>query len=426
MNVHGRPIGRYLVLAALALAPAAGCGKAPVTLAPTKPSEVVVDRPVIRPFVDHEEFTGRTEAFNTVDIRSQVSGYLDSVHFKDGADVPEGALLFRIDPQTYTAALDQAKSALTQAKAHLDRLTRDHERMIKLKGTTALSQEEFDRVVGDREEAGAAVKVAEAAKRLAETNLAYTEIRAKFAGRLSRRMIDPGNVVKANETLLTNLVALDPIYAAFDVDERTLLRIRRLVREGKITSARNDEVRVEIGLADEEGYHHSAPITFVDSRVDAASGTLRVRATLPNPKILFSPGLFLRIRLPVGKPKPALMVPEEAIGSDQGQRFVYVVNDKDEVEYRKVKPGPLTELARGDGPAEQVRVIEEGVSPADRVIVSGLQRVRAGVKVAPKERAPAPPAGNPLKLPDTIGAAQPPASPNTVSLPLVPNPTGKP
>jgi len=354
-----------------------GCTKSPPQLAPTKPTEVVVSRPVVRKVTDYEDFTGRTEATNTIDIRAQVTGYLDAVNFKDGADVREGDLLFQIDPQMYAAEYDQAKATLSQAKAHLDRVTRDYNRLIGLRGTKAVSTEEVDRVIGDREEADAAVKVAEASLKRAETNLGYTQIRAKFSGRVSRRAIYPGNVVKANDTLLTNLVALDPIYTTFDVDERTLLRIGRM-KDGKVTSAGPpgaEDVTVQIALADEDSFARPAKVDFVDNKVDPNTGTIKVRATLPNPNLLLSPGLFVRVRLPIGKAHRAILVPEEALGSDQGQKFVFVVNDADEVVYRRVRTGLQV---------DRMRVVEEGVSPSDRVIVSGLQRVRAGVKVNPR------------------------------------------
>jgi multidrug efflux system membrane fusion protein len=196
-------------------------------------------------------------------------------------------------------------------------------------------------------------------------------------------MIDPSNLVKANDTILANIKSLDPIYATFDLDEQTLLRLRRLVREGKIVSARSEPVTVYIGLADEEGYSLAGVIEFIDNKVEAGTGTLRVRAEVKNDKLFLSDGLFVRIRLPVGKPKPSLVIPEEALGSDQGQRYVYVLNDKDEVVYRAVKLGPQV---------ERLRVIEEGVKPSDRVIVRGLQRVRPGVKVVANEAAVVKPA----------------------------------
>jgi len=375
MNCLLRLVPAGLVVTSLGLS---GCQKAPPSLAKTKDPEVVVARPTTQLVTDHEDFTGHVEAIPTVDLRAQVTGYLKATHFKDGFDVEKDALLFEIDPQTYQTEYERTKAVVTQAEARLERLNRDYNRVIQVADKGTVTQEEIDRIAGDRAEARAAVAVAVQQRELARQNLDFTKIRAPFAGRIGRRMLDPSNLVKANDTILATLVSLDPIYVNFDLDERTLLRLRRLVREGKIVSARVDPTTVHIGLADEEGYSLAGVIDFIDNRVEAGTGTLRVRAKVDNSKTLLSPGMFVRIRLPVGKPKPCLLIPEEALGSDQGQRYVFVVNEKDEVVYRMVKLGPQV---------DRLRVIEEGVKPDDRVIVSGLQRVRAGVKVVPKEAA---------------------------------------
>jgi RND family efflux transporter MFP subunit len=373
MNRVIRPTPAGVFVIAIGLA---GCQKAPPALAKTKEPEVVVARPTVEPVTDHEDFTGHVEAIPSVDLRAQVTGYLKAVHFKDGTDVPKDAPLFEIDPQTYQSEYDRAKAAVTQAEAHRGRLERDFRRVALVPDRGSVTQEEVDKIAGDLAEARAAVGIALAQRELARQNVEFTKIRAPFSGRIGKRMIDPSNLVKANDTILATLVSLNPIYATFDLDEQTLLRLRRLVREGKITSARNEAVAVHIGLADEEGYSLTGVIEFIDNKVEAGTGTLRVRAQVDNDKLLLSPGMFVRIRLPVGKPKPSLVIPEEALGSDQGQRYVYVLNDKDEVVYRAVKLGPQV---------ERLRVIEEGVKADDRVIVSGLQRVRPGVKVVAKE-----------------------------------------
>jgi RND family efflux transporter MFP subunit len=364
----------------LTVATLSGCQKAPPTLAKAKDPEVIIAKPTRQDVTDHEDFTGHVEARETVDLRAQVTGYLKAVHFKDGTDIAKDALLFEIDPTVYDAELERAKAAVVQAEARFDRLTRDYNRVIRVQDKGTVTQEEIDRIAGDRAEARAAIGVAVAGRALAEQNLTFTKIRAPFSGRIGKRMIDPNNLVKANDTVLATLVTLDPIYVAFDIDERTIWRLRRLVREGKIVSARTNPTEVKIGVADEDGYSLSGIISVIDNRVAAGTGTLRVWATVENPKTMLSSGMFVRIRLPVGKPKPALLVPEEALGSDQGQRYVLVLNEKDEVVYRAVKLGPQV---------ERLRVIESGVGPDDRVIVSGLQRVRPGVKVSPKFAEPA-------------------------------------
>lgn len=379
------------LLPAFVLALVAGCEKPPPKLADTKPTEVLFDRPAARKIVAYEDFTGRTEAVNAVDIRAQVTGYLHKVHFKDGADVRAGDPLFDIDPRTYQATADQAKATLTQAEARRDRVQRDFDRIGKLAASrdVAVSQEEVDKVKGDKQEADAAVAAAKASLKLAEQNVDYTHIKAPFDGRLSKRAIDEGNVVKANDTVLTSIVTLDPIYATFDVDERTLLRIRRLIAKGEADSARLSDVKVMVALSDEDGFatEREGVISFIDNKVEAATGTLRLRATLTNKDRLLSPGLFVRVRVFVGRKHDALLLPEEAIGSDQGLKFVYVLNEKDEVVYRRVA------LGQQDG---KQRVIESGLTADDRVVVVGLQRVKQGAKVAPKlwtpPTAPTPPA----------------------------------
>jgi RND family efflux transporter MFP subunit len=272
--------------------------------------------------------------------------------------------------------------------------------------TKAISQEDYDKAEGDRNEAAAAVGVAEAARDVAQQNLDYTLITATISGRISQQMIDPGNMVKANDTVLTTIVSMDPMYAYFDIDERTLLQIRRLVRAGKVRSAREGGAKVCLGLADEGGFPHEGTINFIDNRVDIPTGTLRVRGLFPNPNRMLSPGLFVRVQVPIGDPHQSLLVSERALGSDQGQKFLYVLNDKDEVVYRHVEVGTLN-----DG----LRVIHSGVKPGERVILSGLQRVRPGIKVNAKNVAMA---GK--DMPATAAAEAPSASPGAAPL----NPAG--
>jgi RND family efflux transporter MFP subunit len=352
-----------------------GCGKAQPKLAPAKPAEVLVSAPVTRSVADYEEFTGRTEAFRTVEMRSRVTGYLDRVNFKEGADIKQGDVLFEIDPRPARAEYERSAANVTQAEARYARVDSDYQRALSLNKTGAMSNEEFDKISGDRAEAAAAVRVASASRDAAKLTLDFTKIIAPISGRISRMMIDPGNLVKADETMLTSIVTQDPMYAYFDVDERTMLRLRRLRQAGKIRSARNSSIPVELGLTDEDGYSLNGTIDFVDNRIVANTGTLRLRGVFENPNGLLSPGLFVRIRMPVGDPFQAIMVSEQSVGTDQGQKFVYVVGDKNIVQPRKVKVGSLH-----DG----MRVIEQGLAVGDRVVVSGLQRVRPGATVDPK------------------------------------------
>lgn len=366
---------RLFYLLATSILGLSSCARPAPPLAQTKPAEVIVGLPTKKIVTDYEEFTGRTEAIKAVDVRSRVTGYLEKIHFVDGKDVKENQPLFDIDPKVYQATLDQSIATVNQAKARLDRVKRDYDRLQAAIGTNAVTQEEFDRVKGDQDEAIATLNLAKAGQALAEANYKYTKILAPISGRISRRMIDAGNLVKADDTVLTTIVSLDQMYANFDVDERTLLRFRRLIQEGKVDSARTTDVYVDIGLADEEGFLHKGLIDFSDNKVDPATGTLRVRAILKNENGLFSPGLFVRVRVPVGRPHEAILIPEEALGSDQGLKFVFVVNDRDEVVNRPVKIGQQV---------DRERVILEGLQPTDRIIISGLQRVRPGAKVTPK------------------------------------------
>jgi RND family efflux transporter MFP subunit len=352
-----------------------GCGAKDVPVAEKKPIEVVANLAVTREVIDYEDFTGRIEAEKRVDLRSRVTGYLRKVNFTEGDPVKENDVLYEIDPQTYEAEVHKADANIVLSQARMKRLDADLQRASSLRARNAISQEDFDKVSGDQSEAKASLSVSEANRELAKVNLAYTKIRAPITGLASRNMIDPGNLVKADDTILTTLVSLDPVFAYFDVDERTLLKVRRLVREGKIKSARDSEVPVFLSLADETDFSHAGTINFVDNHIDPATGTLRLRGVFNNPKRMMSPGLFVRVRLPIGAPRQSVVIAEAALGLDQGQKFVYVVNDKDEVVYRKVKLGPLI---------KSYRVIEEGVKEGERVIASGLQRIRPKDKVTAK------------------------------------------
>mgnify|MGYP005855506715 CR=1 FL=1 len=356
-----------------------GCDRPKPALAPAKPTQVLVTHPVVQEVTEYEDFTGRTEAIASVEIRARVTGYLKEVHFKDGADVQRGDLLYVIDPDPYQAAFDKAKASLALAKARLGRVEKDFKRMTDLASRTAVSQGELDLIAGEKAEAEAAVGVAQAELRLAQEDLGYTAIRAPISGRISRRLLDPGNLIQADQTILTTIVALDPINVYFDVDERTLLRLRRLVRSGALTVAGDGQARIQVALADEEQFSLQGIVDFVDNQLDPGTGTLRVRAEVSNPYLLLSPGLFVRVRFPVSLPRDSILIPEEAIGSDQGQKFVYTVNAKGEVEYRHVKIGQ---------PFGTLRVVQSGLAATDTVIVSGMQRVRPGIPVATKPLTP--------------------------------------
>jgi len=360
---------------------------------------VTVESPILKSVTEYEDFTGRAEAVNSVDVRARVTGYLKQIHFKDGEDVEQGKVLMEIDSVLYEAERDRAESTLAGAKAFVEqekveliRAQKDFDRLSK--SSTGTSSNELDKATADRDKARSSIvafesaaKVAAAQLKIAQQNLEWTVIKAPISGRLSRRAIDAGNLVKADDTVLTSIVSLDPIAVNFDIDDRTMLRVRRLIQKGEVKSAREAITFVDIALPDEEAFaFRKNKIDFLDNRLDAGTGTLRMRAVVDNPPShkshLISPGQFVRVRLPIGEPHDSVLVPEEAIGTNQDQKFVYVVNDKDEVEERRLKLGQQH---------EQYREVLTGLTVNDRVITKGLQRVRPKAKVNPQPKpAPAP------------------------------------
>lgn len=414
------------ILALAACLAGGGCTKAKPAMASTKPDEVLVTLPTTDEVTDFEEFIGHVDSIYAVDVTARVTGYLDQANFNDGDEVEKGALLFTIDPRTYKATFDQTKAQVEQGQAHLARTTNDHKRADALLQRNAIGREEYDRIQGDFAESKASVGMATAMLDTAQLNLDWTKVTAPISGRLSRRMVDPGNLVKADSTLLTTIVSLDPMYVNFDIDERTILKLRRLIAEGRVKSRTEAELPVYVGLSDEEGFPHKGIINFSDNKIDAATGTLRVRGTLQNPKPrLLSPGMFARIRLPVGVPHKSILISEEAIGTDQGRKFVFVakkakVKDVDKVtkkatgehegdviESRTVKLGALN---KGQ------RVVNEGLALTDRVVISGLQRVRPGKEVTahtPEESAKAAAAALAKSATPVASGGGPPPMPNT-------------
>jgi RND family efflux transporter MFP subunit len=355
---------------------AVGCNPAPPPLAPQKPPEVTVGVAVLRDVTDFEEFQGKTEAEKAVEVRAHVTGFLASFRFKDGAEVKKDKVIFEIDPPLFEAELDRAEGSLAQAEARVARLTYDFSRAERLVAQKSITQEEYDRIAGDLSEAKAAVKTALATRKMAKVNFEYCKVTAPISGRISRRFVDPGNIVKADETILTRIVSLDPLYVYFDVDERTYLRILHHLRQRGISASEQKDMTVSMGLANEKGFPRPGTVDFIDNRVDPDSGSVWLRGIFPNPGEVLTPGLFVRIRLPVGASHPAVLIPEQALGTDQGQKFVYVLSDENEAVYRPIQVG----AQHGD-----MRVVEKGVSPGERIIVTGLQRVRPGAKVEPKE-----------------------------------------
>jgi len=369
-----------LTLVSLGLLSLTGCNRgeaqSPTANRP-KPVDVVIALPVVQVVTPREEFPGHLEAEKSVMLQAEVSGQLEKVHFKDGQIVEEKQLLYEIDPRTYQAEADRTAGAVAQAQAKYDRLTRTYQRAQSLLNSRTISQEEYDTVAFDRAESEAVLNSAKAAKEAADVNLSRTKIHARLTGKISSNPVDEGNLIRANETKLATIRSVNPIRALFDVDERTELKLRRLMQAGKLGQKRVGEVEVQMSLADEDDYQRTGKLDFVDNQIESNTGTQRLRALVPNEDGLLSHGMFVRIRMAVGEPKECVLIPEEALGSDQGIRFVFVVNAQNKVVYRRVTTG----VAVGS-----LRVVE-GITPTERVIVAGLQKVKDGVEVNPKTAA---------------------------------------
>jgi RND family efflux transporter MFP subunit len=334
---------------------------------------------VERDVADYAEYTARVAAVHSVEVRAHVWGYLDKVNFKEGARVKKGDVLFELDPRPYQAALDQAKAKVRQSEAQLKFDEAEYERNVRLYNRGALSRSDLDRTTASRGVDLANIAADKAAVSLRELDLEYTKVTAPVSGRVSRYLVTVGNLIQSGDqgggTELTTIVSVDPMYAYFDVDEQTVLRVRQSARESNARSPDETAWPVSLGLVTEEGFPHQGTINFVDNQVNAKTGTLRVRGVFPNKDEALTPGLFARVRVSLGPPHRALLVSDRALDSDQGQRVLYVVNDKNEVVSRTVRAGALH-----DG----LRAIEDGLKPGERVIVSGLQQIRPGAIVEPR------------------------------------------
>ncbi len=343
----------------------AGCHHAPPPAAPPPP-EVTVARPVAKKIVEHNEYTGRMAAIENVSVRPRVSGYIVQIPFKEGNIVKKDDLLYVIDPRPYQAALDQSAGQLKQAQAQQELNNRNFTRAETLNATKVSSKEEFDQAATNRNQAEAQVATAQAAVDAAKLNLEFTQVKSPIGGRVSRQDVTVGNLVSSDSTVLTNIVSVDPIYAYADVDERTVLSYQKLIEEGKVKDARDATVRVAVALAGEQGFPHQGVIDFVDNQINAATGTLSVRGDFPNANGNLLPGMFVRMQIPTSGEIDALLITDRAVGSDQGQKFVYVLNG-DKAEQRPVTLGPVI-----DG----LRVVRQGLKPDDQVVIDGLMKIR--------------------------------------------------
>jgi multidrug efflux system membrane fusion protein len=373
-----------IVLLAVSLS---GCGDKPPPQAAAGPPPVTVAQPTKRTVTDWDEFTGRFEAVEEVQVRARVGGFVTSVEFRDGAFVNTGDLLYVIDSRPFEAVAEQADGQLSDARAKAELGKRELDRALTLNQTQAVADSVVDQRRQALQAANAAILQAEGALKAAKLNIEFTHVVAPIGGRVSRHLVSVGNLVQGSDgasTLLTSIVSLDPIYIYFDMDEATYLKNNRLYFEGKRPSSRDTPNPVQVTLSGETKPSHDGKVDFLDNRLDPGTGTLRSRAVIPNKDYSILPGQFGRVRLIGSAPYEALLLPDSAVATDQSRKIVFVVKADDTVEARPVVLGPLD-----DG----LRVIREGLKPDDRVIVDGLQRARVGAKVSP-HAAPAAPAGN--------------------------------
>jgi multidrug efflux system membrane fusion protein len=374
---------RALLLLGLTLLPA-GCGQRPARQPDTGKPVIPVSQPVERQVTDYVDYTGRTDAIDSVTIRARVTGFLVKAPFKEGAEVKKGELLFQIDPRPYQALVNQAQAQVALAQAQLRLAQSNYQRDLSLAPNNVSPQQlDYDRASVDQ--AQAAIKAAQATLEAYQLNLEFTEVTSPIDGMVSRYFYTVGNLVTQDQTALTTVVSLDPVYVYFDVDERTLLRVRVDINKGRIQAAKDlSVIPVSMGVEGEQGFPHEGRLNFVNNAVNPSTGTIAVRGVFPNPlppngRRLLSPGMFARVRLPIGPPHPALLVIDRAIGSDQGQKFVYVVDAENKVQYRRVTTGPLQD----DG----LRVIQDGVKRDDWVVISGLQQIRPRTEIEPDRMA---------------------------------------
>jgi multidrug efflux system membrane fusion protein len=380
----GRSESRTLSLRAAALAPpllaawiaAALVGAASEAGAQQEAPVVTVARPVVRDIVEDDEFVGRFEAVDEVSVRSRVSGYLAKVHFRDGGMVAKGDLLFTIDRRPYQAAHDAASSQVDVATSLLDFSSTQLERAQQLAESGSLSAATLDERRREFLSAQAQHQGAEAALRNAALELEFTEIRAPLAGRIGRRLVSPGNLVQSDSTLLTTIVAQHPIDFYFDIDERAYFAYARDARvRGASLQEGGGGLDIEVSVADGQSQAFGGKLDFAENRLDRETGTMRVRARLPNPDGVLQPGMFGRISVPGSLPHPGILLPDEAIAADQNRRIVFVVDESGLVSAKPVRTGP-----RIDG----YRVIREGMTGDETVVVNGMMRVRPGITVRPK------------------------------------------
>ncbi|KJC48928.1 efflux RND transporter periplasmic adaptor subunit [Bradyrhizobium sp. LTSP857] len=373
-NGAWRQIGRALAAVAT-VAVLAGCEDKNTFVAPP-PSKVDVATPIQRPVTRYVEATGNTAPIKSVDLVARVQGFLQSIDYTDGTFVKQGTQLFTIEPETYKLKLDQAQAAEAGAQASLKQAEADFKRQVDLVQRQAVSQATLDTSTSTRDNAQANLQQAQANTRIAELNYSYTKVSAPFDGIVSAHLVSIGELVGVSSpTQLATIVAMDPIWVNFTVNEQDVLRIRAEAQRRGLTSADLKQFPIQVGLQTETGYPHEGHLDYVAPTLNQSTGTLAVRGLVANDKRVLLPGYFVRVRVPFDQDKNALLVPDTALGSDQGGRYLLVANKDNVVEQRKVQIG-----AADNG----LRVIEGGLKPDDRVVIAGLLRVIPGQKIDPQ------------------------------------------
>jgi RND family efflux transporter MFP subunit len=371
-------VSLYAAAALAALLVLNGCRSEANPQAQQPAPQVSVATVLERDVTEWDEFTGRLEAVESVEVRPRVTGYIESVNFTEGSVVKKGDLLFVIDPRPYRAELSKAQAELARALARSELTAGEAARSEKLVSIKAVSHEEYDQRVNASREAAANVDAARAAVEAARLNIEFTRITSPITGRVSKAVVTSGNLVTGGSnaaTLLTTVVSTDPMYVTFEGDEQVYLKYAELARRGERSSSRDAANPVLMGLANEDGYPHKGAMAFVDNQIDPRTGTIRARASFDNKDGYLTPGLFARVKLLGHNSYRTVLVDDRAIGTDQSQKFVYVVDAENKVSYRAVKIGRVT-----DG----LRIVQQGLEPGETVVVNGLQRVRPGVIIAPE------------------------------------------
>jgi RND family efflux transporter MFP subunit len=372
-----------VLLATLGMLAIPGCNKQAQKAAPAPPA-VTVSPPIVREVLDYDDYTGRLQAMEEVEVRARVKGYLDTIGFKDGDEIKKGQVLFQIDPRPFDAQVKAAEGQVDQLKARRVKADADVKRFQDLVPKGAASQQDLDKAIGELGEAQAGIRSAEAEVERAKLEQTYAKVTAPIDGMVSRANLTAGNLVGAagsGEQLLTTIVRLDPIYVYFDVDQRAAQEYRKRALERRAggpdpKTVREMNITFQFGLASEDGFPHQGVIDFIDNKIDPTTGTISVRGETQNAKRVFRPGFFARVRVAAGEKYHAVLVAERAIGTQQGQKYVLVVDDKNTVVFRPVQLG----APQSDG----LRVVRSGLSAEERVVVTGIQRAKPGSVVKPE------------------------------------------